>query len=68
MSIVFPAGPVVEVPDATDVVRLKAADKLISGLRGATQSENICGMPVENVYEKLSDEVTLPNSRPRNSP
>jgi uncharacterized OB-fold protein len=68
MSIVFSAGPVVEVPNSTVVVRLKESDKLISGLRGATQSANICGMPVENVFEKLNDEVMLPNSRPRNSP
>jgi hypothetical protein len=57
-----------ERPMLTDMVRFKEADPLISGRWGFTPLGNKSGMPVENVFEKLSDEVTLPNSRPRNSP
>ena len=63
-----PSGFTVEVPEAPGMVRFDTAFTLISGRAGAHPHKKITGMPVEVVIEKYSDEVTLPNFRPRNSP
>jgi uncharacterized OB-fold protein len=62
------SGFPLELLETPGMVRLEAAVTLVSGLASAQQHEKICGMPVEVVIEKHSDEVTLPNFRPRNSP
>jgi uncharacterized OB-fold protein len=61
-------GFAAEMPEATGMVRLKVALALVSRLVGVKPHEKKCGMPVEVVFEKLSDEVSLPKFRPRNSP
>jgi hypothetical protein len=53
---------------ATGMVTFKVGLALNARFVAAQPHEKICGMPVEDVFERLSDEVTLPNSRPRNSP
>ena len=53
---------------ATGMVTFKVGLALNARLVAAQPHEKICGMPVEDLFERLSDEVTLPNSRPRNSP
>ena len=55
-------------PVAAGMVRFKEALTPVSGLAGMAPNEKMCGMPLEVVFEKHSDEVTLPNFRPRNSP
>lgn len=53
---------------AASMVKLRAADTLIIGTAGSARPEQICGTPEKHLSEPNSDEVTLPNSRPRNSP
>jgi uncharacterized OB-fold protein len=54
-----------EVPYAVIVVRLEEGPKVVSNLVGVKPHEIKCGMPVEVVFEKLNDQVTLPKFRPR---
>src|SRR5229473_768495 len=56
-----------EVPYAVIVVKLEEGPKLVSNLVGVKPHEIKCGMPVEVVFEKLNDQVTLPKFRPRAS-
>jgi uncharacterized OB-fold protein len=62
------SGFAVDLPKAPGMVRFDTAFTLISGRANAHPHENAAGMRVEVVIEKYSDEVTLPNFRPRNSP
>jgi uncharacterized OB-fold protein len=54
-----------EVPYAVVVVELEEGCKFISNLLGVKPHEIRCGMPVEVVFEKLSDEVSIPKFRLR---
>jgi uncharacterized OB-fold protein len=54
-----------EVPYAVVVIKLEEGPKFVSNLVGIKPHEIRCGMPVEVVFEKLTDEVTLPRFRPR---
>jgi uncharacterized OB-fold protein len=49
-----------EVPYAVVVVELEEGCKFVSNLVGINPHEIRCGMPVEVVFEKVSDEVSLP--------
>jgi uncharacterized OB-fold protein len=52
-----------EVPYAVVVVKLAEGPKMISNLVDCPPSEIRIGMPVEVVFERLSDTVTLPKFR-----
>lgn len=54
-----------EVPYAVVVVELEEGCKFVSNLNGVKPHEIKCGMPVEVMFEKLSDEVWIPKFRLR---
>ena len=54
-----------EMPYAVVVVQLEEGARMVSNLVGVKPQEIKCGMPVEVVFEKLNDEVTLPKFGPR---
>ncbi len=56
--------PAIKVPYTLAVIELKEGAKITSNVIGIEPSKVKCGMPVEVVFEKLSDEVTLPKFRP----
>ena len=53
-----------EVPYAVVVIKLAEGAKMISNLVGVKPHDIKIGMPVEVVFEDISDEVTLPKFRP----
>ncbi len=64
MHQVYHPGFAPEIPYAVVVIKLEEGAKMTSNLVGIKPHEIKCGMPVEVVFEKLSDEVTLPKFRP----
>jgi uncharacterized OB-fold protein len=64
MHQVYHPGFAPDIPYAVVVVKLEEGTKLLSNLVGIKPSEIRCGMPVEVVFERLSDEVSLPKFRP----
>jgi uncharacterized protein len=58
--------PAIKVPYTLAVIELKEGVKMTSNVVGIEPSKVKCGMPVEVIFEKLSDEVTLPKFRPAN--
>ncbi|HEY6417903.1 MAG TPA: Zn-ribbon domain-containing OB-fold protein [Candidatus Binataceae bacterium] len=56
-----------EVPYAVVVVQLEEGPRMLSNLIGIKPHDIKCGMPVEVVFEKLSDEVTIPKFKVRAS-
>ena len=56
--------PAIKVPYTLAVIELKEGAKITSNVIGIEPSKVKCGMPVEVVFDKLSDEVTLPKFRP----
>ena len=64
MHQVYHPGFAPEIPYAVVVIKLEEGAKMTSNLVGIRPHEIKCGMPVEVVFEKLSDEVTLPKFRP----
>ena len=58
--------PAIKVPYTLAVIELNEGVKITSNVIGIEPSKVKCGMPVEVVFEKLSDEVTLPKFRPAN--
>ncbi len=56
--------PAIKVPYTLAVIELKEGAKITSNVIDIEPSKVKCGMPVEVVFEKLSDEVTLPKFRP----
>jgi uncharacterized protein len=67
MHQVYHPGFASEVPYAVVVVKLEEGPKVVSNLVGVKPSAIKCGMPVEVVFDKLSDQITLPRFRPRTS-
>jgi uncharacterized protein len=65
MHQVYHPGFAGEVPYAVVVVELEEGCKFISNLLGVKPHEIRCGMPVEVIFEKLSDEVSIPKFRLR---
>lgn len=65
MHQVYHPGFAAEVPYAVVVVKLEEGPKVVSNLVGVEPHDIKCGMAVEVVFEKLSDQVTLPKFRPR---
>jgi len=47
------------------VVRLEEGPKVVSNVVGVKPHEIRCGMPVEVIFEKVNDQVTLPKFRAR---
>lgn len=56
--------PALKVPYTLAVIELKEGVKMTSNVVDIEPSKVKCGMPVEVVFDKLSDEVTLPKFRP----
>src|SRR5580700_9500130 len=56
--------PAIKVPYTLAVIELKEGVKITSNVIGIEPSKVKCGMPVEVVFDKLSDEVTLPKFQP----
>jgi len=65
MHQVYHPGFAAETPYAVVVVKLEEGAKMISNLVGVEPKAIRCGMAIEVVFEKVSDEVTLPKFRPR---
>jgi len=65
MHQVYHPGFAAEVPYAVAVVQLEEGARMVSNVVGVKPHEIRCGMPVEVVFDKLSDEITLPRFRPR---
>ena len=65
MHQVYHPGFAAEVPYAVVVVKLKEGAKMNSNLRGIAPHAIKIGMPVQVVFEDISDEVTLPKFVPR---
>ena len=67
MHQVYHPGFAAEIPYAVVVVKLEEGVKMISNVVGIKPHELKCGMPVEVIFERLSDEITLPKFRVRAS-
>lgn len=65
MHQVYHPGFAKEVPYAVVMVELEEGCKFVSNLLGVKPHEIKCGMPVEVVFEKLSDDVSIPKFRLR---
>ncbi len=65
MHQVYHPGFAREVPYAVVVIQLEEGPRMVSNLVGIKPHEIRCGMPVEVVFEKLNDEVSIPKFRPR---
>jgi uncharacterized OB-fold protein len=65
MHQVYHPGFADEVPYAVVVVRLEEGVKLTSSLVGVPPQAIRIGMPVQVVFEDITDEVTLPKFAPR---
>jgi len=65
MHQVYHPGFAAEVPYAVVVVKLEEGPKVVSNLVGVKPQQIKCGMPVEVIFEKVSDQVTLPKFRLR---
>ena len=68
MHQVYHPGFAAEVPYAVAVVQLEEGARMVSNVVSVKPHEIRCGMPVEVVFEKLSDEITLPRFRLRQRP
>lgn len=60
MHQVYHPGFATEVPYAVVVIKLAEGAKMISNLVGIAPDAIRIGMPVEVVFEQISDEITLP--------
>jgi uncharacterized OB-fold protein len=67
MHQVYHPGFAGEVPYAVVLVQLKEGPRITSNLVGVAAADVRIGMPVRVVFEKLSDEVTLPKFAPASS-
>ena len=65
MHQVYHPGFATEVPYAVVDVKLEEGPKFVSNLVGIKPHDIRIGMPVEVIFEKMSDEVMLPKFRPR---
>ncbi len=65
MHQIYHPGFAGEVPYAVVVVELDEGLKFISNLVGIKPHDIRCGMPVEVIFEKINEEITLPKFRPR---
>jgi uncharacterized OB-fold protein len=63
MHQIYHAAFAAEVPYAVVVVKLAEGPKMISNLVDCPPTEIVIGMPVEVVFETMTDEITLPKFR-----
>ncbi|HEY2665145.1 MAG TPA: Zn-ribbon domain-containing OB-fold protein [Candidatus Binataceae bacterium] len=54
-----------ELPYAVVVIKLDEGAKFTSNLIGIKPHDIRCGMPVEVVFERVNDDITVPKFRPR---
>jgi uncharacterized OB-fold protein len=54
-----------EIPYNVTVVELEEGPRMTANLVGCPNDQIRVGMPVEVVFERITDEVTLPKFRPR---
>lgn len=64
MHQVYHPGFAPEVPYAVVLIKLVEGPKMISNLVGVKPHEITIGMPVEVVFERVSDDITLPKFKP----
>jgi uncharacterized OB-fold protein len=64
MHQVYHPGFAGEVPYAVVLIKLAEGAKMISNLVGVKPQDIRIGMPVEVVFERTSDEITLPKFKP----
>jgi len=64
MHQVYHPGFAAEVPYAVVLVKLAEGPKIVSNLVGVAPHDIRIGMPVQVVFEDVSDEVTLPKFAP----
>ena len=57
-----------DAPYNVTIVELEEGPRLHTNLIGCRNDEIHIGMPVEVLFEKINDEVTLPKFRPRKGP
>lgn len=65
MHQVYHPGFAAEVPYPVAVIQLDDGPRMTSNLVGCRREEIRVGLPVEVVFEDLSEEVALPKFRPR---
>jgi uncharacterized protein len=65
MHQLYHPGFASQVPYAVVMVELEEGCKFVSNLLGVNPHDIKCGMPVEVVFERLSEAVTLPKFRLR---
>jgi uncharacterized OB-fold protein len=54
-----------ELPYAVAVIELEEGPRMLSNVVGLRPDELVCEMPVEVVFEDITDNATLPKFRPR---
>jgi uncharacterized OB-fold protein len=64
MHQVYHPGFAAEVPYAVVVIKLREGAKMISNLVGVAPHDIAIGMPVEVVFEDITEEITLPKFKP----
>lgn len=64
MHQVYHPGFADEVPYAVVVIKLDEGAKILSNIVGIRPDQIRIGMPVEVVFEQISDEITLPKFKP----
>lgn len=62
-----PAVPGKELPLLLALVDLEEGVRMVGELHGSTAAEAAIGMPVEVVFDRVDDELTLPSWRPASS-
>lgn len=59
-----PSAFLADMPYVVAVVRLEEGVQMMTNIVGCDPGEVYCDMPVKVVFEKLTDEITLPKFRP----
>ena len=59
-----PQQPVFETPYVPIIVELEEGWHMLSNLKGVAHGDIEIGMPLEVIFEKMSDEITLPYFQP----
>ena len=65
MHQVYHPGFAAEVPYAVVMVKLEEGPKVVSNLVGVKPDAIRCGLPVEVMFERINDQITLPKFRLR---
>ena len=57
-----------EIPYAVAVIQLDEGPRLVSNVIGVAPDQLVCDMPVEVVYQPVTDNITLPKLKPVGQP